>query len=69
MDKEGIIKLSYPRLVEIWKANMNSGIWVANKRARELMDRGVVPPETGSIAKNKASWFNLSASSAWRLTG
>ena len=44
MDKEGVLKLPYPRLVEIWKANMNQGIWVANKRARELMDQGVVPP-------------------------
>ena len=39
-----------PRLVEIWKANMNSGIWVANKKARELMNEGVMPPETGSVA-------------------
>ncbi len=38
MDKEGTLKLPYPRIVEIWKANMNSGIWVANKKARELMD-------------------------------
>jgi len=60
MDKERVSKLPYPRLVEIWKANMNSGIWVANKRARELMDQGVVPPETGSVARNPAAWFNLS---------
>ena len=48
MDKEGVLKLPYPRIVEIWKANMNAGIWVANKKARELMDQGVVPPETGT---------------------
>ncbi len=60
MDKEAVIKLPYPRLVEIWKANMNSGIWVANKRARELMDQGVLPPDTGSVARNPAAWFNLS---------
>lgn len=60
MDKEGAIKLPYPRIVEIWKANMNSGIWVANKKARELMDQGVVPPETGSVARNPAAWYNLS---------
>jgi len=60
MDKEGTIKLPYPRLVEIWKANMNSGIWVANKKARELMDQGVVPPETGTVARNPHSWYNLS---------
>ncbi len=60
MDREGVLKLPYPRLVEIWKANMNSGIWVANKKARELMDQGVVPPETGSVARNPHAWYNLS---------
>lgn len=60
MDKEGVLKLPYPRIVEIWKANMNSGIWVANKQARELMDQGVVPPETGSVARNPHAWYNLS---------
>ena len=60
MDKEGTLKLPYPRIVEIWKANMNSGIWVANKKARALMDQGVVPPETGSVARNPAAWYNLS---------
>jgi hypothetical protein len=60
VDREGTLKLPYPRLVEIWKANMNSGIWVANKRARELMDQGVVPPETGAVARNPHAWYNLS---------
>ena len=60
MDKEGTLKLPYPRLVEIWKANINSGIWVANKKARELMDQGVVPPETGTVARNPHAWYNLS---------
>ena len=60
MDKEGVLKLPYPRIVEIWKANMNSGIYVANKKARELMDQGIVPPETGSAARNPAAWYNLS---------
>jgi len=60
MDREGTLKLPYPRLVEIWKANMNSGIWVANKKARELMDQGVMPPETGTVARNPHAWYNLS---------
>ena len=61
MDKEGVIKLPYSRIVEIWKANMNSGIWVANKKARELMDQGVVPPDTGNVVRNPHAWYNLSA--------
>ena len=60
MDKEGVIKLPYPRIVEIWKANMNSGLWVANKKARDLMNEGVVPPETGSVTRNEHAWYNLS---------
>lgn len=60
MDREGTLKLPYPRLVEIWKANMNSGIWVANKKARELMDQGVMPPATGTVARNPHAWYNLS---------
>jgi hypothetical protein len=60
MDKEGVLKLPYPRIVEIWKANMNAGIWVANKKARELMDQGVAPPETGSVARNPHASYNLS---------
>jgi len=60
MDKEGVLKLPYPRIVEIWKANMNQGIWVANKKARELMDEGVVPPKTGSLTNNLHAGYNLS---------
>jgi hypothetical protein len=60
MDKEGVLKIPYPRIVEIWKANMNSGIWVANRQARALMDKGVVPPATGSPENNPAAWYNLS---------
>ena len=32
MDKEGTILIPYPRLTEIWKANMNTGVWNANQR-------------------------------------
>jgi hypothetical protein len=60
MDKEGELKIPYPRLVEIWKANMNSGIWCANKQARKLMDEGVIPPETANPASNAWAAFNLS---------
>jgi hypothetical protein len=60
MDKENIIKLPYSRIVEIWKANMNTGIWVANKKARDLMDQGLIPPATGDPKNNSASSYNLS---------
>jgi hypothetical protein len=59
MDKEGVIKLPYPRLVEIWKANMNTGLWCANQQARKLMDQGIVPPETANPSLNKFAPYNL----------
>jgi hypothetical protein len=59
MDKEDTIKLPYPRIVEIWRANMNTGIWCANLQARKLMDQGVVPPETGDPARNSFAAYNL----------
>lgn len=60
MNREGVIRLPYPRIVEIWKANMNQGIWVANERARQLMDQGFVPPDTGHPDHNPFATYNLS---------
>ncbi|MGA2865279.1 MAG: ADP-ribosylglycohydrolase family protein [Verrucomicrobiota bacterium] len=59
MDKEGVFKLPYPRIVEIWKANMNQGLWCANLQARKLMDQGFVPPETANPARNSFAPYNL----------
>jgi uncharacterized protein len=59
MDKENLIKIPYPRLVEIWKANMNTGLWCANLQARKLMDEGMIPPDTASPARNSFAPFNL----------
>jgi hypothetical protein len=59
MDLEGSVKIPYPRLVEIWKANMNTGIWCANEQARKLMDQGIVPPETANPSFNRFSPYNL----------
>lgn len=59
MDREDTFKIPYPRLVEIWKANMNQGIWCANQRARQLMDLGVVPPATADPSRNPYAPYNL----------
>ena len=62
MDREGILKLPYERIAQIWKTNMRTGIWAANKRARVLMDSlGMIPPATGSYENNPIGHFNLSA--------
>jgi hypothetical protein len=59
MEKEDTIKLPYARIEEIWKANMNSGLWCANLRARQLMDEGVTPPATADPVRNAFAPFNL----------
>lgn len=59
MHQKKTLKIPYEELVAIWKANMNKGIWVANKRARELMDEGLMPPLTGSVQYNQHAWYNL----------
>jgi len=59
MDQEGVLKIPYPRLVEIWKANMNTGLWCANEQARKLMDKGIVPPRTADPSLNRFAPYNL----------
>jgi hypothetical protein len=61
MAQDKTLKLPYTRIAEIWKANMNKGVWRANKRARELMEQGVLPPQTGDVSRNEHAWYNLSA--------
>jgi hypothetical protein len=69
MYREGRLLLPYPRLAEIWKQNMNQGIWRANKCARLLMDEGLIPPETGSWQRNPHAWYNLSGQFATESYG
>ncbi|MEI6140910.1 MAG: ADP-ribosylglycohydrolase family protein [Mariniphaga sp.] len=61
MDKENVLMIPYTRIAEIWKANMEKGIWVANLKAYELMKGGMIPPATGIPENNPYSIFNLSA--------
>ena len=60
MDRSGVLKIPYPRVRELWLANMNRGVWIANKQARKLMGKGMLPPKTGDPAVNPSSWYNLS---------
>lgn len=48
---------SYEQIRDEWVDHLNGDIWVATRRARDLMDEGVVPPETGSAELNpEGSW-------------
>ncbi len=63
------IDLTYAETAEEWKSHINRRIWVANKRARQLMDEGVLPPETGHPSRNEKAWYNLSGQFTQELWG
>ena len=44
--------LSPERIRDGWRAHINQFIWVSNRRARDLMERGVLPPATSDPALN-----------------
>jgi len=37
----------------MWKTHINDFIWVANREARNLMEQGLVAPDTGRKENNK----------------
>src|SRR5688572_27696236 len=63
-DMQKLQKLYLPeeRIVELWKAHINRGIWCANLYSRELMDLGIAPPLTGRLELNPWANFNISGS-------
>ena len=60
MQKTRNAYLPYDDISAYWQKNMNAGIWCANRYARYLMDLGIQPPLTGTVALNPWSSFNLS---------
>jgi hypothetical protein len=57
VEKYGL-DITYPEITEMWKKHINRRIWVANKTARLLMDKGLVAPETGR-KENNNNWFQI----------
>lgn len=57
VEKYGL-DITYPEITRMWKAHINRKIWVANRTARTLMDKGMVAPDTGK-KKNNANWFQI----------
>lgn len=55
-------------LREAWVDHINGFIWVSNERARQLMDRGLVPPETSVPAANPF-WLAIDAQLTTELMG
>jgi len=50
--------LTYPQIADAWKRHINRRIWVANRTARNLMDQGLLPPDTGRKEHNP-NWFQI----------
>jgi len=57
VEKYGL-DITYPEITEMWKKHINRRIWVANRTARDLMDRGLVAPDTGR-KENNENWFQI----------
>jgi ADP-ribosylglycohydrolase len=57
VEKYGL-DLTYPEITLMWKTHINDYIWVANREARNLMDEGLVAPDTGRKENNK-HWFQI----------
>lgn len=57
VEKYGL-DITYPEITQMWKTHINDYIWVANRRARNLMDKGLIAPDTGKKANNK-DWFQI----------
>lgn len=52
------LDLNYEEITEAWKKHINRFIWVSNRKARDLMDEGLVAPETGR-KENNPYWFAI----------
>lgn len=52
------LDLNYQEITEVWKKHINRFIWVSNRKARDLMEEGLVAPETGK-KENNPYWFAI----------
>ena len=57
VEKYGL-DINYEQITAMWKAHINRKIWVANRTARNLMDKGLIAPATGS-KENNPNWFQI----------
>ncbi len=57
VEKYGL-DITYAEITEMWKTHINHFIWVANREARDLMEKGMVAPDTGRKENNR-HWFQI----------
>ena len=53
----------------LWKKHINDHIWCSNLYVRQLMDIGIDPPLTGSLALNPWAGFNISGQFVCEMFG
>ena len=52
-----------------WVDHLNHDIWVSTRRARDLMDEGILPPETGNAENNPDGAWSIDAQLQTELFG
>ena len=52
------LDLDYNEITELWKKHINRFIWVSNRKARDLMDTGMIAPDTGK-KENNPYWYAI----------
>ena len=60
---------TYAQIRDEWVDHLNHDIWVSTLKARELMETGVLPPETGSAALNPEGVWSIDAQLQTELFG
>ena len=60
---------TYDQIRQEWIDHLNGDIWVATRRARDLMDQGIVPPATGEPEHNPEGAWAMDAQLETELFG
>ena len=60
---------TYEQIRDEWVDHLNHDIWVSARRARDLMDEGVVPPETSDPELNPLGVWSIGAQLQTELFG
>lgn len=68
METHGI-EPTYRQIRDEWVDHLNNDIWVATRVARDLMDDGILPPETGSAERNPDGAWSMDAQLETELFG
>jgi hypothetical protein len=60
---------TYAQIRDEWVDHLNHDIWVSTRRARDLMEQGVLPPSTGSAELNPEGIWSIDAQLQTELFG